>query len=207
MHRAQMFPWLGWFFEVLRSSPSLISSGQHSPPVPYPITHHRCLIQSFSLSPLLSLPQLLSLISCREHEKHSGDRCWREEARGRRRPPHVHAGARGRELLGQASAGGGAAYPDMRRVARPGLDGRRRSQPQSPARTARPDPARVAAHGAGVAAQPVSGQPDVGLGMATGTNLSGFTIPNPNPCKISKPIKKPITVTGLKFCPNPYPSG
>jgi hypothetical protein len=45
------------------------------------------------------------------------------------------------------------------------------------------------------------------LEMATGTNPLGFAIPNPYPRKIFTPIKKLIPVTGLKFCPNPYPSG
>jgi hypothetical protein len=45
------------------------------------------------------------------------------------------------------------------------------------------------------------------LEMATGTNPPGFAIPNPYPWKIFTPIKKPVPMTGLKFCPNPYPSG
>jgi hypothetical protein len=43
--------------------------------------------------------------------------------------------------------------------------------------------------------------------MATGTNPPGFAIPNPYPWKIFTPVKKPVPMTGLKFCPNPYPSG
>jgi hypothetical protein len=46
-----------------------------------------------------------------------------------------------------------------------------------------------------------------GLEMATVTNPLGFTVPNPYPWKISMPIKKPVPMTGLRFCPNPYPSG
>ena len=41
--------------------------------------------------------------------------------------------------------------------------------------------------------------------MATGLNPSGFAIPNPNPRKISEPIKKPIPMTGLEFLPKPKP--
>jgi hypothetical protein len=45
------------------------------------------------------------------------------------------------------------------------------------------------------------------LEVATGTNPPGFAIPNPYPWKIFTPIKKPVPMTGLKFCPNTYPSG
>jgi hypothetical protein len=45
------------------------------------------------------------------------------------------------------------------------------------------------------------------LEMATGTNPPGFAILKLYPWKIFTLIKKPVSMTGLKFCTNPYPSG
>jgi hypothetical protein len=43
--------------------------------------------------------------------------------------------------------------------------------------------------------------------MAMGKNPLGITCPNPYPRRKNMPAKKLIPVTGIKFCPNPYPCG
>jgi hypothetical protein len=45
------------------------------------------------------------------------------------------------------------------------------------------------------------------LEMAMGKNLLGITCPNPYPRRKNTLAKKPIPMTGIKFCPNPYPCG
>jgi hypothetical protein len=43
--------------------------------------------------------------------------------------------------------------------------------------------------------------------MAMGKNPLGITWPNPYPRRKNTPAKKPIPMTGIKFCTNPYPCG
>ena len=45
------------------------------------------------------------------------------------------------------------------------------------------------------------------LEMAMGKNPLGITCPNPYPRRKNMPAKKPIPMTGIKFCPNPYLCG
>jgi hypothetical protein len=45
------------------------------------------------------------------------------------------------------------------------------------------------------------------LEMAMGKNPLGITCPNPYPRIKFTPAKKLIPMTGIKFCPNPYPCG
>jgi hypothetical protein len=43
--------------------------------------------------------------------------------------------------------------------------------------------------------------------MATGKNPLGITCPYPYPRRKNTSAKKPIPMTDIKFCPNPYPCG
>jgi hypothetical protein len=46
-----------------------------------------------------------------------------------------------------------------------------------------------------------------GLEMAMGKNPLGITCPNSYPRRKNTPAKKLIPMTGIKFCPKPYPCG
>ena len=48
---------------------------------------------------------------------------------------------------------------------------------------------------------------NLSLGMTTGTNLPGFASQTQIHEKYLELLRKLILVTGLKFYPNPYPSG